>query len=162
MRHWLLCGLVMLLSACALQEGPPATPPPPLTIAPPPTLSFAGSCNDSSTLSDWLHVSTFYVSEFSDLISNTAVKAPDEMYADVITMGQMRDIISQTVTPDCAEPAHRLMVRTMDEAIEGFQKLINGEADSLNDIVTVSLGQLGQVEVSHNELLAQLEAQLQE
>lgn len=153
--------LMLLLTACALGEGLPPTPAAPLTLEPPPDLTLVGDCNISSDLADWLQFSTYYAKEFTELVSETAAKSPGEMYADVILMGKMRADFSGVSAPDCAEPAHRMMVVTMTRAIDGFQAYVNGEADSLGNTVAEVLGQFDQLAAIQADLNRRLEAQLQ-
>jgi hypothetical protein len=158
----LLLILPFLVTACALQEAPPSTPLPPLTLLPPPALVLAGSCQVNRDLADWLQYATFYAEEYVRLVSAAAAKAPADMYDDVILLGQMRDDFSQVKTPDCAEPAQRLIVAAMTRAVEGFQAVINGDSSSLGSTVADVLAQFDQVALIQAELTARLEAQLRE
>ncbi len=156
-----VCVVPLLLTACALGEGLPPTPITPLTLEPPPALTLAGDCNLSSDLADWLQFSTYYAQEFNDLVSAAASKPAGEMYADVELMGKLRADFSSVPAPDCAEPAHRLIVTTMTRAIDGFQPYINGEANSLGNTVAEILAQFDQIDAIQADLNRRLEEQLQ-
>lgn len=161
MRACLYAVLSILLVACALQEPLPATLPPPLTIAPPPALTIAGSCDENRALADWLQFSIDYADQFATLVAETATKAVDKMADDVVLMGRMRDIIAGLPTPECAEPAQRMMMATMARAIGRFLAYINRESDSLGNMVAETLGQLDQIGVIHDDLMVRLETQLE-
>ncbi|MBZ0301006.1 MAG: hypothetical protein K8J31_14760 [Anaerolineae bacterium] len=161
-RHCLLLIPMLLLTACALGEGPSPTPPPPLTVGPPPTLTFSGDCVVSRELADWLQYSTYYVTRFTELLTQAGSKRAGEMYEDVVMMSRMRDDFGGIATPDCAEPAQRLIVVTMTRAIESFQAYVNGESSSLDNTVAEALGQFDQVNVIQKDLNTRLEAQLRE
>lgn len=160
MRRLLLCIPIMFLTACALQEGPEATLPPPLTLAAPLPIVLEGDCNNNQNLADWLQFSTYYVGEFSELVTSTATKDPGAMYEDVVMMGRIRDVIGRTPAPDCAEAAHRMFIRAIDRAIEVFQATANRSVDGLGNIVAETLGQFDQVALVQAELTERLEVQL--
>ena len=104
-RNGLLVVLMMIvLSGCALWEDPPTQPQPPLTLPPEPTLSFSGSCTNNRVLADWLQYSTYYVEQFSELVTATAAAHGLEMRESVVAIAALRDEYAPTVTPDCAEP----------------------------------------------------------
>lgn len=151
---------LLLLAACALGEGPSPTPHPPLTVGPPPTLTFSGDCTVSRELADWLQYSTYYVTRFTELMTQAGSKRVDEMYEDVLLMSRMRDDFGGVATPDCAEPAQRMIVVTMTRAVDNFQSYVNGEASSLGNAVAEALGQFDQVAVIQKDLNDRLEAQL--
>jgi hypothetical protein len=151
---------VVVLTACALAETPPPTTHPPLTLAPPPELAFAGDCNISSNLADWLLYSTYYVSEFTELVSAAAEKRAGEAYDDVLLMARMRDDYSTVATPDCAEPAQRMIVGTMTRAVQRFQAFVNGESRDLSATLRETLGQFDQVAAIQRDLNSRLESQL--
>jgi hypothetical protein len=157
---WAVCTL--FLAACALQEGPPITAPPPLTLEAPAPLRFEGDCNDNRDLANWLQFTNYQVGEFASLVSTTATLSPIEMRDQVQVLATMRQAVSQTAAPDCAEPAHRLVIETMNRAIEAFLARSNGEAVDLNQIIAEVLGQFDQIAVIYEDLNARLEAQLQE
>lgn len=161
MRHSLFALLLMLLAACALQEPMPVTPPPPLTIPPPPELTMTGSCDDNSALSDWLQFSIDYANQFASLVAEAGAKPAADMADDVVLMGRMRDVIAGVPTPDCAEPAQRMMIETMNRAIDRFLVYVNRDADNLDNIVAETLGQLDQISTIHDELMTRLDEQLQ-
>lgn len=161
MRQCLLAVPLLLLTACALSEGLPATLPPPLTIAPGPALTAAGSCEDNRALSDWLQVSMDYAGRFATLVAEAGTRSTGDLYADVVMMGRMRAVVGEVATPDCAQPPQRMMMATMDRAIERFQAYVNGDADNLGNVVAETLGQIDQVGLVYAELLQRLEAQLQ-
>jgi hypothetical protein len=161
MRHCLLISLIVFLSACALQEPLPVTLPPPLTIVPAPTLTLTGRCDENSDLADWLQFSMDYADQFATLVSETGVKAAGDMVDDVVMMGRLREVAARVPTPDCAEPAQRMMMTTMDRAIALFLAYTNREADSLDNVVAETLGQIDQISVIHDDLMQRLEAQLQ-
>lgn len=151
---------ILLLLVAGCMSAPQGTPPPPLTFVPPPTLTFAGECSDSSSLSNWLEFSTFYVREFMTLVSTAAAKNAADAYSDVILMGRMRRDFSGVAAPDCTQTVQQMIVGTMTRAVDGFQTYVNRETDGLGNTVAEVLSQFDQVIVLQNELTAQLEAQL--
>jgi hypothetical protein len=155
-----LCLLLWMLVAGCMPQAV-GTPPPPLTLTPPPTLTFTGSCADNRDLSDWLEYSTFYVEEFTKLVSVAAAKHIYETFDDVIMMSRMRADFSGVAAPDCAETAHQMIVRAMNRAVDGFQAVINQDADGLGSTVAEVLGQFDQAIALQNDLTARLETQLQ-
>ena len=161
MRCCCCVALLVLLSACALQEPLPVTSPPPLTIVPASALTLAGTCDENRDLADWLQFSLDYVAQFASLVSEAGAKSVGEIRDDVVMMGQLRELIAHLPTPDCAEPAQRMMMATMDEAISVFVAYVNREADGLGNIVAQTLGQIDQIGVIHDDLMQRLDGQLQ-
>jgi hypothetical protein len=162
MRRSLLVVPMILLSACALQEAPAPTLPPPLTLAAPPPIILEGNCDNNQNLADWLQFSTYYVGEFTGLVTLTATKDPSEMYDDVVMMSRIQDVVGRTPAPDCAEAAHRILMRAIEQAITDFQAIANHEKAGLGNIVAETLGQFDQVAVVQEELTQRLETQLAE
>jgi hypothetical protein len=153
---------LIFLASCALNEGPPVTPPPPLTLEAPTSLQFEGDCNNNRDLANWLQFTAYHVGEFAKLVSMTATMGPIEMRENILALATKRETVAQTPAPDCAEPAHRLVIETMNRAIDAFQARTNGEPVDLSRIVAEILGQFDQIAIVYEDLNARLEAQLEE
>lgn len=150
---------LLLLVGCMPQAM--GTPPPPLTLTPPPPLTFAGECTNSRDLSNWLEFSTFYISEFRELVSEAAARHIYDTYDDVVMMARLRTDFSGIAAPDCAQAAQQMTVDAMTQAVDSFQAVMNQDADGLGNTVAEVLTQFDQVAVIQGELMAQLESQLQ-
>ena len=157
----ILCSvlLLLLLSSCALAEGPPATPAPPITLAAPPPVALEGDCTVTSGLDNWLQSTELFVSDFMSTLNDAANKPREALYEDVILMSRLRDATSELVAPECVIPTHLLLVDTMNTVVENFQAYANGDRDELGNTVPEAIGQFDRVIAGQNDLKARLEVQ---
>jgi|FLYN01.1.fsa_nt_gi hypothetical protein len=152
--------LLALLTACALGDTPSSpTPAPPITLAPPPTLTFSGNCESTPELDHWLQTTSFLAADFLTLVNDTAALDRGQMYEPVLRMAALRDQVSLTATPDCAQVVQELLNAAMNVAVDTFQAFANGESTELGTTVAQVSDQLETVMAMQQELIARLEAQ---
>ncbi len=151
--------LPVLLAACALGDNPSPTPPPPITLAPPPTLTFSGNCESTPELNHWLQTTTFLAADFLTLVNDTAALEPGQMYESILRMAALRDQVSLTATPDCGQVVQELLNSAMNVAVDVFQAYANGQSSELGTSVADVSNQLETVMAMQQELIARLEAQ---
>lgn len=157
-------GLVLLLTilaGCALGDAPGATELPPVTLNVPPTLMFAGDCEGTQELNDWLQSMDFLVPEFLNALNSTVGLTREAMRARVIYMARLRDDASKVSTPECAQPIQLLLVEAMNSAVNNFQAYANGDLQDLGNIMAEIIGQLDRVIAAENDLKTRLEEQFQ-
>lgn len=159
----------VMMCGCALQEDAPfdagisSTQTEPVPVLVPeiqPSLVLEGTCDDSHVLSNWLQFSMYYVDQFDAMLYDVSILPSDAMYDHVILLMRMRQVVADIPTPDCAEVAQRLLMRTMNNAIDVFVAIVNQERDDPGNIVAESSTQLEHVRLVQQELMAQLEAQI--
>jgi hypothetical protein len=124
-------------------------------------VTIAGDCDNNRDLANWLQFTEYHLGEFQSLVSTAATQNDADMYESVLLMGRMRDTISSTAAPDCAEPTQRLAVATINRAIEGFQARVNGENVDMTGLLAEVLAQLDLIALTYVDLNARLEVQLQ-
>ena len=151
--------LPVLLAACALSDTPSPTDVPPITLAPPPTLTFSGSCESTPELDHWLQTTSFLAADFLTLVNDTAALDRAQMYDSVLRMAALRDQVSLTATPDCAQVVQELLHTAMNVAVDTFQAYSNGESGELGNAVGTVTNQIETVMGMQQELIARLEAQ---
>jgi hypothetical protein len=151
--------LPALLASCALGDTPSPTAVPPITLAPPPTLTFSGNCESTPELDQWLQATSFLAADFLTLVNDTAALDRAQMYDSVIRMAALRDQVSLTTTPDCAQVVQELLNAAMNVAVDTFQAYSNGESSELGDSVANVSNQIETVMGMQQELIARLEAQ---
>jgi hypothetical protein len=156
--HYLLL-LPLLLAACALGDSPSPTPPPAITLMPPPTLTFSGNCESTPELDHWLQATSFLAADFLTLVNDTAALEPPQMYESVLRMAALRDQVSLTATPDCAQVVQELLNSAMNVAVDTFQSFANGESPELGTSVGDVTNQIETVMAMQQELIARLEGQ---
>jgi hypothetical protein len=154
--------LPLLLAACALGDTPSPTPAPPITLAPPPTLTFSGNCESTPELDHWLQTTSFLAADFLTLVNDTAALDPGQMYDSVLRMAALRDQVSLTATPDCAQVVQELLNSAMSVAVDTFQTYANGQSSELGTEVANVSNQIETVMAMQQELIARLEAQYRE
>jgi hypothetical protein len=138
--------LVPLLVACALQDTPTVSPPPPITDSTP-------------ELDHWLQATSFLAADFLTLVNDTAALDRSAMYESVLRMAALRDQTSLTATPDCAQVVQELLNAAMNVAVDTFQAYSNGESPDLGAAVADVSNQIETVMAMQQELIARLEAQ---
>jgi hypothetical protein len=152
----------MCLTACALWEEPPSQPLIPLVLPSEPTLVFQGNCNNNASLADWLQYSTYYTDQFAELVTTTAAGDKPAIRSGILEMVALRDEYAQVKTPDCAEPGQRLFFSAMNRALVGFQQYVNGETNSLGNLLPEVLGEIDRINLVQDDLRIRLDKQLQE
>lgn len=153
-------SIIASLTACALGDVAPPTPPPPITLAPPPTAVFEGACAQTPVLDAWLQsTATFLVPEFMTTLNEAALKQRAEVYADVMRMARLRDAATDRPTPDCATELQLMLMDAMNTAVNRFQAYANGENVNIEEAAAGVIAQLEQITALQNELISRLEAQ---
>lgn len=116
----------LLLTGCAVNEEP-SIDLPPLTLPAPLESTFSGSCADTRLLESWLQTAYFQYEDFLDLINAASGQSPDDLYADVERMADLRDAVNAQSVPDCAVAAHMHLLEAMDGLIPDLARYVNGE-----------------------------------
>ncbi len=160
-RCLLLMAAVFALAACALGDTPAPTSIPPVTLRPPNTPIFSGDCEGTAELNAWLESADFLVGEYLNTINSMSNLTPEAMREKVIYLGRVRDEAVKTVTPECAQQIHTLMLDSMNNAVDHFQAYANGDADNLGAIIAEVIGQIDRIIAAQDELKNCLEAQFQ-
>ena len=155
-----LIPVLLILTACALGNAPSsATTIPPVTLAVPPTMVFAGDCEGTEELNNWLQSTDFLVSEFLTTLNGMMSLNREDMRAQVLHLGKVREEANKVVTPDCAQAIQLLMVEAMDTAVTNFQAYANNDLQDLGNIVAEVIGQVDRVIAAQNDLKTRLEEQ---
>ena len=164
MQRYGICflPLIMILTACALWEEPPSQPRLLLTIEPQPTLIFSGNCDNNRELADWLQYSTYYVEQFTELVTTTAAGNQQSIREGVAEIAALRADYAQVVTPDCAEPGQRMFLNAINRSIDTFRRYVNGEIDNIGNLLPEALGEIDRINLVQEELRTRLNAQLEQ
>lgn len=156
---WAFLGiLVPLLSACALGETGPT--PLPVTLPPAPTLLFAGQCEITADLEDWLESTYFLLEDFTTVLLGLSGQSRAEIQDDLNRMVELRNALNGRPAPDCAGTGQTQLSDAMTRAISGTQQYINGDLGDVAGIVGEVSTQLDAFRVLHGELQARFEAEI--
>lgn len=153
---------VWALSACAIADVPAPTNNPPLTLAAPPDPIFAGSCDNTPELEAWAQSAYFLTQDFVGLMNDAAEQTRGEVYDDVIRMAELRDLMANAETPDCAVEAQSLLLAAMNEATAAFQSYANDQLANVADEVVELNARFDQARAIQDELIVRLDNQAQE
>jgi hypothetical protein len=155
--------LLMSLAACAIGDSPEAmmTQLPPVTLNVPPTTVFAGDCELTPDLNDWLQTSVFIRRDFLDTMYGAALMAPIDMRNEVVRLASLRDQMSLLFAPNCAVDAHLILVAAMTQAVDAFQAFANGDSSSLGNTVEDVRSQMDTATAIQDELTLRLDQQYQ-
>lgn len=159
--HVLIVFLILLLSACAVADVPAPTDTPPLTLAPPPTPVFVGICDNTPDLEAWSQTAYFLTTEFVEVMNQAAEQGRGEVYNEVIRMAELRDLMANAETPDCAVEAQNLLLLVMNDATTAFQSYTNNQLDNLADEVIELNARFEQAVAIQDELIVRLDNQAQ-
>lgn len=154
--------LPLLLAACALGDVANPTPIPPITLAPPPTITFQGSCDATPELDRWLQTTFFLAGDFLTEMNNVAALERAQIFDGVLRLAAIRNQVSLTPTPDCAQAVQELLSAAMNTAVDTLQGYVNGDIQELGSTIADVSNQIEVVQAMQQELMARLEAQYQE
>jgi hypothetical protein len=152
---------LFVLSACAIADIPAPTESPPLTLLPPATTIFAGNCNNTSDLEHWAQSAAFLTQDFVRIMGTAAEQSRGEIYDDVIQMAELRDLMSESQTPDCAVEAQTRLLGVMNAATEAFQSFANGDLDNIADAVVDLNARFAEATALQDELIVRLDNQVE-
>jgi hypothetical protein len=158
----LLSAFVLLsLTACAIGDSPEAlmTQLPPVTLNAPPTTVFAGDCELTVDLNDWLQSTVFIRRDFLDTMYRAALMTAIDMRNEVVRLASLRDQLSLLAAPNCAVDAHLILVAAMTQAVDAFQAFANGDASSLGNTVEDVRSQVDTATAIQDELTLRLDQQ---
>lgn len=152
-RFYYLLMLILSLFGCGgAAERIPEQPP--LTFEVPPTPVFTGTCDTPAALEAWLQTISLRYREFDVFLANAVDQNARQLYDDVMRMGRIVTIVSETHAPECAADAHQTMLGAMGFTAGRFQEYVNGDADNLRAIIE-------QARVQFEPALAQRDALLE-
>jgi hypothetical protein len=163
LRMLAIFGVIGMLAGCAIGDSPQAlmTQLPPVTLNAPPTTMFAGNCELTIDLNNWLQNSVFIRRDFLDSMYGAALMNQVEMRNEVIRMAALRDQMSLTPAPDCTADAHLILVNAMTQAVDAFQAYANGDAPDLGNTIVDVRSQIDTVIAVQDELTLRLDQQYQ-
>lgn len=157
----LLLPLMLIVSACALNEVSPVTPPPAMTLNPPPSLIFTGKCENTKDLETWLQITTGLIAQFQTRMNEAAGKDRNEAYPITLELVEVRNAAYGVATPDCASDAQLILSDAMNQAVGALQAYVNGTASDTVGIIAEVNNRLDQVTASQAELINRVNTQIQ-
>ncbi len=162
-RNMIVLLLPLLMGACALGDTPKPTPTalPPLTLTPPPALTFAGDCNFTPKLEEWLQLTTQLLADFQTAMNSASTLSRPEAYDKVTLMAALRDSAAAAPAPDCAATVHVALVDAFNQGVSALQSYVNGETTDTSKTIAAVNNQLDQIAATQKQLTERMQNQYQ-
>lgn len=161
LRSLPLIALLVVLSACAINDASQSTLAP-ITLNAPPETVISGQCDITGELEAWLQVTARTRQDFQNRLDEAVAKNPNDVRDDIMYLVALRDTVAATTTPDCGVEVQNILTRSMSEVVTVLQGYFN---KTLSTDVTSALSNaqqgLNQAEALQNDLIARMKAQYQ-
>lgn len=152
--------LPVILAACAINDATTRSTEIPITLNAPPTTIYAGNCEITGELEEWLQVTTRTRQDFQLRLDEAIAKNANDVHDDTLYLAALRDTVAATITPDCGVEVQNILIQAMSEAVSVmqmyFNRTLNGD---ISEALKESQSGMDQATVLQNQLLMRMKSQ---